>query len=154
MERKGVQAHDYGGRRESSQETRFKQLCIALGLSYLKGLHGLGKQSGCKHNHCCAEMQPTPQAAICTRGQVGEIYQIDNEDLIVRARKIKGQYFQLPSVCRPMRGKDATRSPCLSCVLTNLSGSRHRKGRLQLGPGGQGLMAGESELKQVSKLTK
>lgn len=41
---------------------------------------------------------------------------------------------------------------CLSCVLT-LSGSRHRKGRLQLGPGGQGLMAGESELKQVSKLT-
>lgn len=122
MERNGVQAHDYGGL--SSQETRFKKLCIALGLSYLKGLHGMGQQSSCKHNHCCAqrcnqphkpaictEIQQTPQARHLHSWTGGEKYIIENKDLIVRARKIKGQYFQLPSVCRPMRGKDATRSP-------------------------------------------
>lgn len=54
MERNGGQAHDYGGLTESSQETRFKKLCVALGLFYLKRLHGMGQQSSCKH-HCCAQ---------------------------------------------------------------------------------------------------
>lgn len=40
--------------------------------------------------------------------------------------------------------------PCLPCVLT-FSGSRHRKGNWDLE--GRDLRAGESELKQVSKLT-
>lgn len=93
----------------------------------------MGQQSNYKH-HCCAQRcNHATSPAILPFALVDrwEKCATENEDLIVRARKIKGQNFQLPSACRPMRGKDATRSPCLPCVLT-LSGSRHRKGNWDL----------------------
>lgn len=123
MERNGVQAHDYGGLRAHRRQD-LKSFALLLVFPTSKGFMGWGSRAAANtitavHRDATNPTSPPfaqrynkpHKPAICTHGQGGEKYIIENKDLIVRARKIKGQYFQLPSVCRPMRGKDATRSP-------------------------------------------
>lgn len=132
VERNGGQAHDYGGLRAHRRQD-LKSFALLLVFSTSKGFMGWGSRAAANTTvvHRDATMQPAPQSCHLHSWTGGEKCATENEDLIVRARKIKGQNFQLPSACRPMRGKDATRSPCLPCVLT-LSGSRHRKGNWDL----------------------
>lgn len=132
VERNGGQAHDYGGLRAHRRQD-LKSFALLLVFSTSKGFMGWGSRAAANTTvvHRDATMQPAPQSCHLHLWTGGEKCATENEDLIVRARKIKGQNFQLPSACRAMRGKDATHSP-LPALCFALSGSRHRKGNWDL----------------------
>lgn len=82
MERKGVQAHDYGGRRAHRRQD-LNSFALLLVFPTSKGFMGWGSKAAANTTTAVHRHQPTPQVRHLHSWTGGEKYIIENEDLIV-----------------------------------------------------------------------